>query len=128
VVLFREAILHSHPKERQRTVDAPANRQDGNSAAKALSRRESPRQSAKRFSLRKFETISLLPQQKRNGFKNHSPLQEKGKNWFQSAPRRAGDGCNPISSFSCERRNGVARQRRKTLLASFLLAQTIFVL
>ncbi|MBQ7713986.1 MAG: hypothetical protein IJT71_03750, partial [Oscillospiraceae bacterium] len=26
--------------------------------------------------------------------------------------------CDPISSFSCERRNGVARQRRKTLIGN----------
>ena len=39
--LFREAVLHSYPKERERTEDVPASRQDGNSVAAGLNRRQS---------------------------------------------------------------------------------------
>ena len=103
-----------HTKEQQRTIDAPANRQDENSDAARQNRCESPRHPAKRLSfLWKSENGSFLSQ-------------EKGKNWFQSAPCGAReDELQPHFFFPlAERRNGVARQRRKTLLASFLLVQT----
>jgi len=68
--LFREAALHKHPKERQRTVDAPANRQDGNSDAKALNRRESPEHPAGGFpffgSLK--TVLSFRKRKERTGF------------------------------------------------------------
>jgi len=72
---------------------APSGRRTKNSVATGQNRRKTQEQSAKRFSLRKSETISLLARQKRNGFKDR-PLCPQAE--------------TPASPFARERRNGVA--------------------
>jgi len=79
LVLFREAALHKHPKERQRTIGAPASRQDENSGAKALNRRESPEHPAGGFpffgSLK--TVLSFRKRKERTGFSPH-PATRRG--------------------------------------------------
>jgi len=99
--LFREAALHRHPKERQRTIDAPANRQDGNSAAKARNRRESPEHPAGGFPF--FGSLKTVLSFRRR----------KERTGFSPYPTAQGDKCNPISSFLLRKEETVLRAKEE---------------
>ena len=115
--MFREAVLHRHPKERERTVDAPANRQDGNSAAKALNRCESQEKSAGGFpffgSLK--TVLSFRKRKERTGFRNRSP-------------RRRGTTATPFLLSLAKEETVLRAKEERRFWARFSQARFVFTL